>query len=48
MKTQGLAKKIGKVYFPQQLKQAVLEALTRFSGKSLSHDDVTLMAVKID
>ena len=33
---------------PQQLKQAVLEALTQFSGKSLSHDDVTLMAVKID
>jgi sigma-B regulation protein RsbU (phosphoserine phosphatase) len=33
---------------PNQIKQNVLDALTKFSTGSLSHDDVTFMAIKID
>ena len=33
---------------PNQIKQSVLDALTNFSTESLSHDDVTFMAIKID
>jgi sigma-B regulation protein RsbU (phosphoserine phosphatase) len=33
--------------YPNQIKQNVLNALTSFSSESLSHDDVTFMAVKI-
>ncbi len=32
---------------PNQIKQSVLDALTNFSTESLSHDDVTFMAIKI-
>ena len=32
---------------PNQIKQSVLDALTNFSTESLSHDDVTFMAVQI-
>ena len=33
---------------PALLKQDVLEAIRNFAGKSFSHDDVTLMAIRID
>lgn len=32
---------------PQQIKSAVLEALRRFTGGRLDHDDVTIMALEI-
>jgi len=31
---------------PNQIKQSVLDALTRFSPESLSHDDVTMLALR--
>lgn len=33
---------------PKLLKQEVLEVIHNFSGKGFSHDDVTLMAIRID
>ena len=32
---------------PQKLKAAVLDSLSEFSGGRLEHDDVTMMALKI-